>query len=263
MPFLTVDDCRLYYETSGTGPPLLLVHGLGSSTRDWQAQVPFFEEHFQVIRFDVRGHGCSDQPAGPYSMPQFARDTATLLRHLDAGPAHVVGISMGGMIGLQLAADALPLVRSLTLVNSYVEFVPRTWQTRFQTWRRKLFIRLFGMRAVGWVLSRRLFPHPEHDEQRTLCARRWAENDKQAYLDAIDAIVGWSIRARLPEITCPTLVLTAEHDYTPPSHKRRYAERMPDARLVVIPDTHHALPAERPALFNEALLDFLQQQECC
>jgi pimeloyl-ACP methyl ester carboxylesterase len=247
----------LYYDVTGDGPPLLFIHGLGSSTRDWQAQVPDFEARYRVIRFDLRGHGRSAKPPGPYSIPLFARDTACLLRHLDVRRAHVVGISMGGMVGLQLAADTNGLVGSLTVANSYVEFVPRTWQRRFQTWRRKQFIRLFGMRAVGWVLSRRLFPSEDHDLQRTLFVERWAENDKRAYLDAIDAIVGWSIRARLPEINCPTLVLTAEHDYTPPAHKRRYAERLPDARLVVIPETHHALPAEHPQAFNGALNAFL------
>jgi pimeloyl-ACP methyl ester carboxylesterase len=257
MPHLSVNDCRLFYEVTGDGPPLLFLHGLGSSTRDWQAQVPHFEDRYRVIRFDLRGHGRSAKPPGPYSIPLFARDTVALLRHLDAGQAHVVGISMGGMVGLQLAADTDGLIRSLTVANSYVEFVPRTWQRRFQTWRRKQFIRLFGMRAVGWVLSRRLFPRDEHDLQRTLFVERWAENDKRAYLDAIDAIVGWSIRARLPDVTCPTLVLTAEHDYTPPAHKRRYAERLPDARVVVIPDTHHALPAEHPDAFNAALNNFL------
>jgi 3-oxoadipate enol-lactonase len=100
MPRIRVHDIELYYEDVGQGPVLLLIHGLGSSIRDWEKQIVDLSQHFRVIMFDVRGHGRSDKPPGPYSIPLFATDTAELLKSLGIGSAHVVGISMGGMITL-------------------------------------------------------------------------------------------------------------------------------------------------------------------
>ncbi len=259
MPHLALDNCRLYYEEAGSGPPLLFLHGLGSSTRDWEWQVAAFSGGYRIITMDARGHGRSDKPPGPYRMAQFAHDTATLLRTLEAAPAHVVGLSMGSMIALQLAVDAPELLRSLTLVNGYVSFVPTTRQAQREIRYRKRLVRLLGMRAVGHALARQLFPDPAHALQRRVMAARWAENDKRAYLASIDAIVGWSVRDRLSGITCPTLVVAAEHDYTPVSHKRAYTRRLPNAELVVLPNAHHAVPVEYPEAFNEVLRTFLEK----
>ena len=111
-------DCRLHYEIHGRGQPVLLVHGLGSSTRDWEYQLPVLKQHFQVISLDLRGHGRSDKPRERYSIAGFAEDVGALIRHLELPPVHLVGISMGGMVGFQLAVDQPQLLRSLTVVNS-------------------------------------------------------------------------------------------------------------------------------------------------
>jgi pimeloyl-ACP methyl ester carboxylesterase len=258
VPFLRVQGgMSLHYEATGDGPPLVFVHGLGSSARDWEKQLPAFRDRYRVVTFDVRGHGRSDKPPGPYGIPQFARDTAALIEHLGCAPAHVAGVSMGGMIALQLAADRPDLVRSLAVINSTPAAPVCGWRSRWRWRLRRLLVRVLGMRAVGWVLGRRLFPDDEH--LRREFARRWAENDHRAYLASMRAIEGWSVRERLPEIQHPTLVLTAEHDYTSPAHKRAYAARMPDARVVVIPEARHGLPVGRPRAFNEALASFLDE----
>ena len=113
-----VNDIQLYYEITGQGQPLLFIHGLGSSTRDWEAQVSPFAANYQVITFDLRGHGRSDKPPGPYTLPLFTADTAGLLKALGLDAAHVVGISLGGGIAFQLALDYPELVKTLTIVNS-------------------------------------------------------------------------------------------------------------------------------------------------
>src|SRR5947207_2466572 len=117
MPTIQANGVDLYYEVHGSGEPVLLIHGLGSSTRDWAPQVPALSQRFQVIAFDVRGHGRSAKPKQRYSVKLFAADTAALIRTLDIAPAHVIGISMGGMIAFQLAVEAPQLVRSLVIVN--------------------------------------------------------------------------------------------------------------------------------------------------
>jgi len=260
MPILQLRDIRLYYEVAGEGDPIVFIHGLGSSARDWEYQVPFFAPCYRVVVFDVRGHGRSDKPPGPYSVPLFAQDTAALIRALEAAPAHVVGISMGGMIALQLAVDEPALVRSLVVVNSGPELVVRTFRERLMILQRFLIVRLLGMRKMGEVLSQRLFPRPDQAPLRQMFVERWAENDPRAYREAMRALVGWSVADRLGDIRCPTLVIASDQDYTPVSAKEAYVARMPNARLVVISDAHHAVTVERPDEFNQVLLDFLAQQ---
>ena len=260
MSKLHVRDIDLYYEIAGQGQPILFIHGLGSSSRDWEPQVAFFAKHYQVVTFDVRGHGQSGKPPGPYSIPLFATDTAELIKSLGIAPAHVVGISMGGMIAFQLAVSAADLVRSLVIVNSGPEFILRTFKERIGGLQRLLIVRLLGMRKMGQVLSKRLFPKPEHEELRRVFVERWAENDRRAYSDAMRAIVGWSVSDRLGDIRSPTLVIAADEDYAPVSLKEAYIAKMPQAELVVIADSRHATPAERPEQFNEALMAFLSKQ---
>src|SRR5690242_21429013 len=132
MPHLRVRDVELYYEVSGQGDPIVFIHGLGSSTYDWEHQIAYFAKHYQVVVFDVRGHGRSAKPRGPYSIPLFAADAAEVINTLDIAPAHIVGLSMGGMIAFQLAVNAPACVRSLVIVNSSPELVARTVKERLQ-----------------------------------------------------------------------------------------------------------------------------------
>jgi 3-oxoadipate enol-lactonase len=260
MPILRVQDIKLYYETTGQGEPLLFIHGLGSSTRDWEKQVAFFSRRYQVITFDVRGHGKTDKPPGPYSVPLFAADTAELIQSLAIDRAHVVGISMGGMIAFQLAVDALNLVKSLVIVNSGPEFVARTFKERLGILQRLLIVRLLGMRKMGEVLGKRLFPRPEQRHLRRVLIERWAENDKRAYLASFRAIEGWSVVEHLGGVRCPVLVVAADQDYTPVSFKEAYAAKLPHAELAIISDSRHLTPVDRPDQFNEALMTFLSKQ---
>src|SRR5512138_1073317 len=105
MPSVIVNGIQLHYEVRGQGQPLVFIHGLGSSTRDWDAQTAAFEHDYQVITCDLRGHGQSDKQAGPYTIPLFATDLASLLAGLGVDSAHLVGISLGGAVALQCALD--------------------------------------------------------------------------------------------------------------------------------------------------------------
>ena len=105
MPTAELGDIRLYYEDFGEGEPLLFIHGLGSSTRDWENQVRYFSDRYRVVVPDLRGHGNSEKPPGPYSIPLFADDIAELITTLDLAPTHVVGLSLGGFVASQLAVE--------------------------------------------------------------------------------------------------------------------------------------------------------------
>lgn len=257
MALLHLSDLDLYYEINGSGPPLLLIHGLGSSSRDWEMQIEPFAQKYQVITLDLCGHGQSGKPPGPYSIRLFAEDTTALIRELEIAPLHVVGISMGGMVAFELAVHFPNLLRSLTVVNSYPEMRVETMRERVQVWRRFLILELLGMRGTGIMLSRHLFPYPEQADLRKLFVQRWAENDRHAYRESLRAIINWDVENRLTEIKCPVLVVASDQDYMPLGEKQAYTAKIPNARLVVIENARHAVTAERPEQFNAVLDEFL------
>ncbi len=151
---------HLYCQVSGQGPALLLLHGLGSSSRDWDLQIPAFSEHFTVLAPDLRGHGNSPAAGSVNSIPLMATDVAALLESNGFSKAAIIGLSMGGMVAMQLALDQPGLVDRLVLVNCCAEVPLDTFRRRFQYRQRSLALSFFGMRGVGILLAPRLFPHP-------------------------------------------------------------------------------------------------------
>ena len=105
MAYFEHEGCSLHYEEYGRGAPLVLVHGLGSSCQDWEMQIPELAADYHLILLDLRGHGRSDKPRERYSIAGFSADLMALLEHLNTGPVHFVGLSMGGMVGFQFAVD--------------------------------------------------------------------------------------------------------------------------------------------------------------
>ena len=264
MPVITLGDIQVHYEIAGAGPPLLLIHGLGSSTRDWEFQVPALASQFQVITADLRGHGHSSKPRGRYRISQFADDMAALLRALDTAPAHIIGLSLGGMVALELALRAPNLVRSLMIINSGPEAPAQTLRERLGLvgvyLRRVATVRLRGMRALGEALAGQLLPEPGQAALRRTFVERWAENDRRAYLAALGAIGGWSARQRLPALRCPTLVVSADTDYTPVDYKAAYCAMIPYGELAVIAGSRHLTPIDQPDDLNATILRFLGKQ---
>jgi len=261
MAFFEHDGCSLHYEEYGQGSPLLLVHGLGSSCRDWEYQIPVLARHYRVIAMDMRGHGRSDKPNERYSIPGFTADVEALIEHLQLGPVHLVGLSMGGMIGFQLAVDHPEQLKSLCIVNSGPQVKIKSANDVLQWAKRWGLGRVLSMSAIGKGLGQNLFPKPEQADLRRKIAARWAENDKRAYLASFDAIVGWGVQDRLSRITCPTLIVSADRDYTPVALKEDYVRLISQARLVVIKDSRHATPLDQPEAFNRALLEFIDAAE--
>ncbi|MDX1366780.1 alpha/beta hydrolase [Pseudomonas sp.] len=261
MSYYDNDGCQLHYEEYGKGAPVLLVHGLGSSTRDWEYQLPELAAHYRVIAIDIRGHGRSDKPRERYSIAGFAEDVAALIEHLGLDRVHLVGISMGGMIGFQLGVDRPELLKSLCIVNSGPEVKAKSPRDFLEIAKRWSLSRLLSLDTIAKALGKLLFPKPEQAELRRKIEERWPLNDKRAYLASLDAIIGWGVRERLARITCPTLVIAADRDYTPITQKEAYVKEMPNARLLVIEDSRHATPLDQPQRFNSSLLAFLAEVE--
>lgn len=260
MPKKKVKDIDMYYELTGEGDSLLLIHGLGSSTRDWEEQVPAFSHKYKVLTIDLRGHGQSDKPKGPYSMQMFAEDIAELLKKLGINSTHILGISLGGGVAFQFAVDYPDLVKSLIIVNAGIEIPMNSFKMKLEAFKRTFIVKLVGMKKMGKVLAPRLFIKPEQEELRKKLIKRWAENDKKAYLSAMRALIGWSIRDQLDKINFPTLVIGSDDDYAPSSVKEEYAALIPNARFIEINDARHAVPIEKPKEFNEIVMNFLSEQ---
>jgi pimeloyl-ACP methyl ester carboxylesterase len=159
-------------------------------------------------------------------------------------------------VAFQLLLDHPELVRSAVIVNSG----PSLPLGKAALWRRLILIRLLGLQRFGRILSERLLPGPALAPERARFLEGFKDNRLGPYLAALKALARWDARDRLGEIRLPVLVVAADQDYTPVSFKQAYVDRLADARLVVIPDSRHALPAERPAAFNSAVLEFLAQR---
>jgi 3-oxoadipate enol-lactonase len=262
VAYASINGIQLYYELHGDEgkPVILFLHGLGSSTKDWEAQIAYFAQDYRVLVADMRGHGQSDKPRGAYTMHQFASDVIALLDELKIDSVHIIGLSMGGMIAFQLAVDHPERLRSMTIVNSSPAVVPHTFQDRVSVWTRFWIVRYMGMRKIGETLAPRLFVDPDQENLRQSFVERWAANDPRAYLDALRAIVGWSVEDQIGNISIPTLIVAADHDYTPVSAKEAYIAKMPSATLKIIENAHHAVAVERPDAFNTVVHDFIQSQ---
>jgi 3-oxoadipate enol-lactonase len=257
MPKLRVNNAGIYYEVTGQGEPLLFIHGLASSSRSWKKQVPLFSQHYQVITFDIRGHGRSDKPIEPYSIELFATDTQELLRELGINRAHVVGFSMGGMIAFQLAVDAPELVRSLVAVNCCPEGSMRTFNDGVECVRHLVGIQFNDIRRRRRNNGGETVSVSGGERPHQSMVQRMAVTNKLAYANAFRALVKWSVADRLATIKCPTLMITGDEDFVPVSIKEEYASKIPCAELVVINNSRHAAPSERTEEFNDVLLEFV------
>lgn len=261
MPTFHSNGIELAYEVTGEGEPLLFLHGLGSRGEDWAMQVPCFAARYRVITADMRGHGASDKPPGPYSVPMMADDVVGLLDGMGVESAHIVGLSMGGMIAFQMVVDRPQRVRSLVIVNSGPALVPRTSGEWLRVQQRLLLARLFGPARTGRFLSKRLFPKPDQEALRAQFIEQWALNDRAAYLAALRALVGWSVLDRIGDIRCPVLVISGDRDYTPIDVKQAYTAMIPGAQFAVIEDSGHATPIDQADAFNRCVLNFFTQAD--
>ena len=257
MPTVDLQTVSLFYEEQGAGEPLLLLHGLGSNGRSWEYQQEAFARKFRVVVPDVRGHGQSAKPPGPYSVAQFSKDIFTLLDHLQIDQFHLMGLSMGGMIGFQMAVEQPERFKSMIVVNSGPELIPRGLKEKWQIWQRKLITRFVAMDKIAELIGGRLFPEPHQANLKEQFIQQMGSNDPKAYKAATDALLGWSVSARLDRINFPILVVSGDMDYTPVAFKEAYMRQLPTSQLHVVENSRHATPVDQPEAFNTAVLNFL------
>lgn len=256
---IKMEEIELHHRLTGRGPLLVFIHGLGSSGEDWRPQIDYFRDRYTVLTMDLRGHGDSPKPPGPYSIAQMAADLSRLLDRLALGPGIVVGLSMGGATALQLALDRPDLVRAAVVVNSGPTFQPSTLKERTIVFVRQALLRLLDLKTTGRLLAAHLFPGPVHKSLRVQFAEKWATNHKPSYLASFEAVIRFNVMDRLAELSMPVLYLAAEFDYTPFGRKQDWARQSPGGEAVMVPGTRHALPREDPEKFNAVLDRFLNR----
>lgn len=260
MPEFNSGGLTFHYEDEGQGgTPLVLLHGLGSSARDWEHQIPAFAATRRVIAPDLRGFGRSAQPPGPYTPNTHAADVRALLQQLELEQVDMLGYSLGGAAALQFALDAPQRLRRLILLNSDADFTFRSIGRLAGFWLRKGLIRLAGPTLLAKVIAKKLFPYPDQASLRATLSERFSENTRTAYLAALNGLAGWSAVARLHEIDCPVLVIAAAHDYVSPTRQASYVARMPRAELEVIEGSRHGTPFDARDRLNALVLDFLDE----
>lgn len=252
MHYVTAGDWQKSQES------LLLLHGLGSSIRDWEYQIPALATHFKILVVDLRGHGKTDKPNIPYSISMFSEDVVSLIRHLQCEPLHVVGHSMGGMIAFQLAVDHPELVKTLTIINSAPQVAFPSFRSRLNFNLRALSVKWFGMKKLSESLAKALFPKPEQASFREMFIERWCENDPQAYLNSLKAFHDWNVMDRLSALHCPVLIMTGDRDYTPVAYKQFYIKFIKNGHLVVIKDSGHLTIIDQAQQCNQDIIQFLQ-----
>lgn len=265
MPFQSVEGLKIYFEQHGDWQSgqdtVLLLHGLGSSSQDWENQIPALSKIAKVLAVDLRGHGKSDKPDLPYNIPMFAEDISKLVDKLKLEPVHLIGHSMGGMIAFQLALDHPQQLKTLTIVNSAPQAAFPSMRTRFNFYLRSLSVKWFGMKKLSVSLARTLFPKPEQSALREIFIQRWCENDSQAYLNSLQAFQHWDLLSRLKTLTCPTLIITGDRDYTPVAYKQFYCQLIQNVQLVVIKDSGHLTIIDQVASCNQAIIEFILKNE--
>lgn len=258
MPDTLSGGVRIHWEEEGRGDPLLMIMGLGCCLRMWHALRPIFAKHFRLILFDNRGVGSSASPRGPHWIRNMARDAATVLDAAGVDRAHVLGVSMGGMIAQEFAIRFPSRVRKLVLgcttsigfpvhanFRSLWSLVPKISASPEE--------QLKAMEPFLW--------HPASPRERVdadLAVLRANFPGRGAFAAQLAGILAWRSWRRLPRIQAETLVIHGSEDrLVPVQNARVLARRIPNSKLVLIPGAGHFFATDQPEPSLRAVLEFL------
>lgn len=250
----------IHYRLDGPerAPVLALSNSLGTSLGMWSEQMDALAQHFRVLRYDTRGHGNSEAPAGTYSNTQLGEDVLGLLDELDVERAHFCGISMGGMTGIWLGINAPERLHRLVLCNTAAKIgTAEVWNQRIEQVEER------GMPGIVDSVVQRWFTESFRDSHPGTVDRikaRFVDTLPQGYIGCCAAIRDADQRQDLSRISVPTLVVSGTHDaVTTPEDARFLAERIPNARYVELAAAHLS-NIEAAAAFNRELINFLTEE---
>jgi 3-oxoadipate enol-lactonase len=250
-------DLHAVVDGPDAAPVLLLGPSLGTTVDLWRHQVPALAERFRVIRYDLRGHGGSAAPAGPYTLDDLGSDVLALMDRLGVARAHVAGVSLGGMVSMWLAAHAPLRVDRLVTVCSSAKMEPESM------WRdRAAVVRANGLPSIADALIDRWFP-PDVVAGRpdlvALANSMIARVPDEGYAGCCEALADLDLAPDLPRVGAPTLAIAGGDDLaTPPMHSERIAALVLDSRLALVPGAAHLAVLSHPALVTDLMVRFLE-----
>ena len=262
MPFITSNGSRHYYRLEGVDdrPVLVLSHSIGADHGMWQPQMPDFLRHFQVLRYDTRGHGASDAPSGEYSVEQLGGDALAIVDQLGIARFAWCGLSMGGAIGQWIALCAPDRLSHLVLANTSARFGDRAnWENRIKA------VRDGGMAGIVNLALQRFFAEKTVQTPNTYVSSirvALLGTNPEGYIGCCAALRDFDNTGQLSKITTPTLVIVGDHDVSTPwaGNGEVLALCIPNAKSVRL-GAAHLSNLEQPNSFTAAVLDFLRSDQ--
>jgi 3-oxoadipate enol-lactonase len=257
MPIIYADGCMINVLVEGRdrGPTLMLSNSLGCTLQMWEPQMRTLSQLFRVIRYDRRGHGNSSAPPGPYSMERFGRDVLAILDDLNIEKVHWCGLSMGGMVGQWLGANAPQRFDKIILANTACYYPdPTNWLNRIEAVKKGGIVAVADTVIAGWLTA--------EFREREPAATAWMkamllDSPVQGYLACCEALSTLDQRELLPKIKSPTLIIAGRHDMaTPVSAAELIRSRIPGASMTLL-EAAHISNVEQPHDFTEAVVGFL------
>lgn len=264
MPKVKVNGINMYYEVSGKGMPLVMIQGLAGNHQAWFLQTPVFRKYYRVVIFDNRGIGKTDQSSKPYTIRTMAEDVIGLMDYLAIDKAHILGLSLGGLVAQEIAISYPERVIKLILgstfagieINDNPEMIKALGVSEVTTdvdVKSTDFRKLMSF-MVSSAFNRRLF----RMVQLPLSKLGMRSINASGYLMQMAAITGYTTLDRLHQINAPTLVITGTGDrLVPPGMSDLISSMIPNARLVKVKGGSHAFFMEMRGRFNKEVLNFL------
>jgi len=259
MPTIAADDgCPIYVEVEGRegAPVLMLSNSLGTNLHMWDEQAGEWAKHFCLVRYDRRGHGKSGVPKGPYSMERFGRDVLAVMDALKIKKINWCGLSMGGMVGQWLGANAPDRVDKLVLSNTNFYYADKApWADRIKFVQEKGLAQLVDPNMERWFTKEFRARAPQ---TMARMKEMFLATNPTGYIGCCEAIRDMDFRATNGRISAPTLVIVGKQDpATPPSAGEAIAQQIKGAKLAALAAAHIS-NMEQPKLYTETVLNFLQ-----
>jgi len=258
MPDIKTDDgCIIHVEVEGpqNGPVLMLSNSLGTNLHMWDDQAPAWSRHFRLVRYDRRGHGQSSVPKGPYPMERLGRDVLAVIDALGVAKINWCGLSMGGMVGQWLGANAPNRIDKLILSNTSSYFADKSlWEGRLKTVRDK------GLAAIVDANMERWFTKEFRERNPRAIARMremFLATKPDGYIGCGEGIRDMDHRPLLAKITVPTLVIAGKHDPATTLEANEFIrQHIPGAQIAVL-EAAHIANVEQPKIYTDTVLKFL------
>jgi 3-oxoadipate enol-lactonase len=252
--------CLLNVSVEGRdgGPTLMLSNPLGTHLGIWEPQMKALTQLFRVIRYDRRGHGKSQVPPGPYSMERFGRDVLAILDDLNIEKVHWCGLSLGGMVGQWLGANAPERMGKIVLSNTASYYAdPTYWHVRIKAVKEGGIAAVADTVIAGWLTAD--FREREPQIAANLKAMLLA-TPVQGYLACCEVLSTMDQRELLPKIKSPTLIIAGRHDMATPIAAGEFIRsQIPGASLTIL-DAAHISNIEQPHAFTDTVVGFLTQR---